>query len=307
MICFIYLSLTIKLLVCAMSCSLQNLSLVCDSIIDSINPQGLSAIDAVTLKIDWSQYVYKSCSNYLVILQKLEDTITNEDRKSVVNPFYAKFRADKLRTIHIINMLDLNDRPNEIMHTNINIKKSLKYEVGMIVYPDSFDMNIDSVCTSGIHYFASLEPVFYFSDTVRSKYTGLWKRWYDNGTMMMRFDCVDGKVDGLYEEWLAENNDQISMKINYTNGQLDGLYEGWYKNGQISRRHNYVHGKLHGQHESWYSNGQMSRRCIMVDGRIDGLYEEWYENGQRMEQSRYVYGVQVAKDHIKITRPDMFV
>ena len=51
-------------------------------------------------------YVFKSCSHvWIVVLQKLPDTITNESR-SVADPNCAKFRADKLSVVDIIHKFD---------------------------------------------------------------------------------------------------------------------------------------------------------------------------------------------------------
>jgi hypothetical protein len=35
--------------------------------------------------------VYKSCSDYIIVLRKLTDTITNESRDDVIDPQHAYF------------------------------------------------------------------------------------------------------------------------------------------------------------------------------------------------------------------------
>src|SRR5438552_1369387 len=64
-------------------------------------------------------YVYKMCTSFnnnngkleknewLVIMKKLPDTVTNESRKNAFNCKYAKYRANKLEVIEIINVKNL--------------------------------------------------------------------------------------------------------------------------------------------------------------------------------------------------------
>lgn len=53
------------------------------------------------------QYVYKACiDQVIVILQKLEKTVTNEARKIVCDPENATFRGDTFKVAHIFNIED---------------------------------------------------------------------------------------------------------------------------------------------------------------------------------------------------------
>src|SRR5579871_4620212 len=59
------------------------------------------------------KYVYKKCNNlsnrllvWLVVMEKSENTKTNEERKDVVDKNHAKFRADELKVVDIINVID---------------------------------------------------------------------------------------------------------------------------------------------------------------------------------------------------------
>ena len=63
--------------------------------------------------IDDKKYVYKICGDYIVVLEKLPDTITNENRSNISqiddNKLYAKYRANKLLVKQIINKYDLTE------------------------------------------------------------------------------------------------------------------------------------------------------------------------------------------------------
>ena len=101
------------------------------------------------------KYVYKSCGNYIVVLEKLIDTITNELRTNITDPKYAKYRANKLKTILIINKFDPLDVIMEI--ENSFYAKKVVYRTGEIIEIDDYDYDANEVCTRGIHYFKTIE------------------------------------------------------------------------------------------------------------------------------------------------------
>lgn len=138
-----------------------------------------------------SEYLFKKCNRrYLVILKKVPTTLTNESRKYVVDPQSAKFRANHLEVVKIIDLridpynsdiIEL-EKITSVFHnsaliTKINKgwvdRKSLKpeqklkvtteYIVGQIVYADHWTNEINKICDHGIHYFKSLEPAYYYS------------------------------------------------------------------------------------------------------------------------------------------------
>ena len=147
------------------------------------------------------EYVYKFCSDCIVIMQKLQDTITNENRINVRNQLYAKFRANKLFVVKIIN-IDNMKYIDEIINNYYDIK--IIYKCNEIVVPDKFDEDIDKVCSSGIHYFKSIDPAFYYRDKPPKDFTGKWIRWYENGNKRNECEYIDGKETGkcieLYED-----------------------------------------------------------------------------------------------------------
>lgn len=171
-----------------MNATLQNLLSICEAF---TGPKELSMAAR-------PEYVYKSCCensgpNYLVILEKLEDTLTNEARTGVVDATYAKFRADKLKVVGIIDTSYPDKKPAMITHVNKDLGKSLVYIVGQIVLPDHFDPDIDVVCATGIHYFKSLEAAFFYNIRNTIRYTGPLKHWHDNGQLKKRYNYVNGE------------------------------------------------------------------------------------------------------------------
>jgi antitoxin component YwqK of YwqJK toxin-antitoxin module len=138
--------------------------------------------------INDKKYVYKTCGNYIVVLEKLEDTITNENRSNVSqignNKLYAKYRADKLFVKQIIHKYYLT--------------------------------KCEKVCSSGIHYFLNLKRAFYYEISMENM-NGEYLNWYDSGEIYEKCNCIDGKINGEY--FLFHASGEICLKYNYINGE----------------------------------------------------------------------------------------
>jgi antitoxin component YwqK of YwqJK toxin-antitoxin module len=199
-------------------------------------------------------YVYKSCAEYVVILERLLDTITNENRNNISNEQckqFGKYRGNKFLVKDIFHKFDPANKVLLISNSNFN-KSKLEYEIGKVIFPDNFDTNLENVCSNGIHYFLNLECAFYYS---------LQK-------------IQNGEYLGRYE------NGQLWKKCTYTDGKLNGEYLEWYKNGQLWKKCTYTDDKLNGEYLSWYENGQQRVKCTYTDGKLNGEYLAWYDNGK---------------------------
>lgn len=233
-------------------------------------------------KID-DELVYKKClKKYIVVMKKLHDTITNESRTNVNNSSTAKFRANKLEVVLIISTYD-GSTQSSIVHQCDD--QSLCYTVGQVVEPDSFDEDLDVVCSNGIHYFRSLEPAYYYHALLDS-YDGPMKEWHEDGSIFRQSTYSKGKFHGLYEIW--HENGQIHIRYNFEDGEINGLGETWYNNGKYYSKGSYVNGKKNGLWDYWYSNGRPCSRCSYVDNSKDGLYEGWYEFRSTSIKCNYV-------------------
>ena len=230
-----------------------------------------------------SQHIgYKKCRDgRIVVLEILGKH--NEDREGIVDEQFAKMRCSRARVIRIYDMHDQTIEYDEAFGI---YDKTVKYTVGEVVEPiDEFDNYLDKVCGSGIHYFLTEEPAYYWEYKPKN---GLYKSWYESGQVWERFTSKNGELDGLYEEWRP--NGQILSRWTCKNGELDGLYESWYSNGQMRGRCTYRNGEKDGLCESWHENGQMRRRYEYVNGEVDGLYETWHSNGQMRARYSCVNG-----------------
>jgi hypothetical protein len=93
-------------------------------------------------------YVYKKCrNNLIVVLKKLETTITNENR-FVNDPKYAKFRANELKVEFIFSLLHASTM---YLKAESIYSRDFKYVVDQVVKSD-FDEEINNISSYGIHY-----------------------------------------------------------------------------------------------------------------------------------------------------------
>lgn len=224
-------------------------------------------------------------------------TITNEDRSSVVDKNTAKHRADKLKVHLIINLHDGSTSTERLV--NCTKDHETVYAIGSIVEPDSFDPDLESVCSNGIHYFRSIECAYFYDfDPIYNKYTGIFKAWYDNGMLMIKCTILDGKFNGLYEYWMASilghekyiaHRTHTHTRCHFLNDKRNGLCENWYDNGTLSQKCNYVDDRYDGLYESWYCDGSLEMRGNYVDEKLDGLCE-YYNMDGTLTLNNYVNG-----------------
>ena len=167
-----------------------------------------------------SEYVYKICSDHIVVMKKLQDTKTNENRNNVADSLYAKFRADKLFVVKILNINNI-ESIKKIVNNNYKIK--IIYKCDEIIIPDKFDENIDEVCSSGIHYFKTIDAAFYYKELPRL-FTGKWIYWHENGNKSYECEYIDGKETGKWISWYENKNK--SSEGEYINGKLTGKWIG---------------------------------------------------------------------------------
>jgi antitoxin component YwqK of YwqJK toxin-antitoxin module len=212
-------------------------------------------------------YVYKSCGEYVVILERLLDTITNENRNNIPNEQYkqfAKYRGNKFLVKDIFHKFDYTNKVSSISSSNFQNK--LEYKIGKIIIPDNFDTNLENVCSNGIHYFLKLECAFYYS--LQKIQNGEYLKWYDDGQQYIKCTYTNGKLNEEYLEWY--DNGQQYKKCTYTDGKLNGEYLEWYYYGQQWEKCTFTDNKLNGEYFSWYKNGQQNTKCTYTDGKLNG-------------------------------------
>jgi hypothetical protein len=187
---------------------------------------------------DDPQYVYKMClDQYIVIMKKLPNTLTNENRTNIINARYAKFRANCLEVCVIFDVNDCAQTRKHII--NQYNDKQTKYEVNCVVTPDGFDIDLENVCSGGIHYFNSMRRTFYYG-IKPFDYTGYWFGWYDNGQKYCQGTYLDGVKNG---NWIFfRSNGQIYLEGKYQDNIKIDNWIKWSRDGKTKKSYWYGSG-----------------------------------------------------------------
>ena len=228
---------------------------------------------------------YKKIQDGYIVKMRI-DGKNNELRDGVKrqNANCAKNRCSKAFVLDIYHM---NDKKK--IDSGYGLRdKNFSYKVGEYVEVDNYDDDLTKVCSTGIHYFLSEEPAFFWKIDF-SNYSGESKLYYDNGQLWCQLFYKDGELHGERKEYYE--NGQLSRQYFYKNGLLHGEYKEYYENGQLWCQSFYKDGKLDGEYKWYYGNGQLRCQRFYKDGLPHGEYKEYYENGQLMCQRFYKDGV----------------
>jgi hypothetical protein len=192
-----------------------------------------------------SDYFDRSCK-WLVILQKLDSTRTNENRKNLFDHNYAEYRADKLKVIKIIDINNPSNTRNiitnerEIVHVMCDKIQTLynceiEYEVNNVVESkfvlsnyddcDNYDncdncddcgYNKNKSCrTAGIKFFKTLIAT-YVSRDMPHDYTGYWASFRNDGFKYYDGHYLHGKKT---DDWKSYDYPISDLTRDQTRGQ----------------------------------------------------------------------------------------
>jgi hypothetical protein len=157
----------------------------------------------VECNIVYKKVIYGN-THYLVTMEKLKDTKTNEHRKDVTDNRYATFRANKLKVLSINKInLALCEPDTSMINQCVSLYNPLGnfwnyyypdtlkdietirtiYKIGEIVYADRYDEDAYSICTHGIHYFRSKERAIMY-DVLSYNIKSHYQLFDDNGDVI---------------------------------------------------------------------------------------------------------------------------
>lgn len=244
------------------------------------------------------KYVYKKCCDisskrdktrkWLVILEKLEDTKTNENRRNISNIKHAKFRANKLKVVEIINTnkpnLTKKIITNEYMSEKGYQSLRTRYKKGCIAESEDYDENIDNVCSNGLHYFKTIDTAYFYGSYPKN-HTGLMCAYYDNGNIFSRIEgertnnLLNGKVVNFY----CSGN--LWSKGRYVNDKKSGVWTIYNSNGS-KREGKYLNGKKFGTWKLYDKNG--SKVGEYSNDKKTGTWTKYYSDGiTKIEEGKY--------------------
>jgi antitoxin component YwqK of YwqJK toxin-antitoxin module len=250
-------------------------------------------INACSKYISDSSCVYKTCrdiknelSYWLIVLQKLAGTLTNEHRDNVIDENYAKFRGDKFKVVDIINIDDPSVTTKSIVNKYDDILT--EYIIGKVVYPDKYNDDINVIATHGIHYFKSLIAAYLYR-AVPENYTGPWVDYHPNGQKQIEHQYVNGIKTGIQTSFF-QNGHKLS-EGKFENGQKSGLWTYWYSDGDKQLEGNYLNGFETGCWKRWHNKKQLSAEGTYENGQKIGLWTYWWPHGQTESEGYYVNGM----------------
>lgn len=123
-------------------------------------------MDSYRYKIVTAKSRHNTPADYaLVVMTHVPGSKNNEKRVDDLikyNPLYTKFRASAMMVVKIISLGDYQPLDSFNHATFVDDKPRLTYTVGQIVKPDSYDPDEYIVCSSGIHYFKSIQGALSF-------------------------------------------------------------------------------------------------------------------------------------------------
>ena len=274
------------------------------------------------LKIVYKQYiddpdcVYKLCDDqWLVIMKKITNgknkiTITNESRENVYDPLYAKFRANILDVVVIVSIKTMKT-VKYLYHRYVDPNNrnghpiSIMYNVGETVEPDKFDQDLEKVCSSGVHYFKTLDRAYYYRG-LPLIYTGRLIEWYDDGCKELEGTYIDGKRHGDWSYWY--DNGRINIEEQYDNDVLCGSATGYHRCGGKFWTKEYKDRGMKYKYTIWnsrtnykVSEGMCSAHVIKDHDTKDGVWTHWDLNGNKTCEEEYFNGMLIEKKYFNGT------
>lgn len=239
-------------------------------------------------------YVYKLAQDisskkdisrkWLVIMKKTKGTKTNEKRKGVFDCKYAKFRANELKVIKIINTRNPKLMKKHVKNTYDGVE--IVYEINKITKSDSYDDDIEIVCSNGIHYFKTMITAYYYD--IPDNYSGRLIDWYDSGMVEEEGEYLEGEQTGHWNYWGCDGN-KIS-EGEYLNGNKNGYWVHWYNKKKVSDG-NYLNGEKTGVWTHWHYNGEKESVGSYENGEKTGKWTYWSEITDKESEGEYKNGI----------------
>jgi len=143
------------------------------------------------------------------------------------------------------------------------------------------------------------------------KRTGVWKKFYKNGTIRYEGAFKNGKEIGVfkfYKEGFPKKpsiikryktaNDSVAVEFYSIKGKLEskgyfidktrvGAWKYFFKNGKLMSEEFYNNGKLEGTLINYYPNGKITEETFYKNGVKDGVSKKYSSDGILIEEIIY--------------------
>uniref|UniRef100_A0A6C0EAX2 Uncharacterized protein n=1 Tax=viral metagenome TaxID=1070528 RepID=A0A6C0EAX2_9ZZZZ len=212
--------------------------------------------------------VYHQYYEYVIILKKLVDIVTDENRE-VYDKKYARYTGNKFYVEKIFDVNDLEECLRQSM------ADGFEYVVGQ-----------EFICEK--EYFLTIEPAYYRAIYYEIDYNAItdaeYKEWNDDGRLIKDYIYINGKTNGKFYKW--HTNGILAEECEYKNNNPYGNWLKWYDNGNKKSDHEYDSiGCIRGT--EWHDNKQTSLEFAYE--RIKGKrclkkWLEWYKDGTKKSE-----------------------
>jgi len=227
------------------------------------------------------KYIYKVIgSRYLIILSKLEDSKTDEDRNGIVDKTYALYLANKLfveKIIDMYKMTECNEVTDNVYIYEPNKMFYLKYVAGEIIKKIKYhekskdDPRVDIVYNVLLNYHKTIVPAYFYSlhldeliDEAPLNISGLdgtYAKWYDNGQKELEYKYVKG-IFRKREEW-NEKGQKVSL-IMYDIVSKYIIQRSYYDDGKLKQTSIYSNGKVIQRDDFDEDGNKINKGCVVM-------------------------------------------
>lgn len=134
---------------------------------------------------------------------------------------------------------------------------------------------------------------------VNGKIEGLSEEWQYDEQKYSKCYYINGRMEGVFVIWyLQEDIKNIRQRFNCINGKREGLCEEWHENGKLHKKYYYLNGKIEGLYEEWYDSGELCKRCNYKNDKIDGLCEVKIEKSL-LQRLKDIFGIRPTYNKLK--------
>jgi antitoxin component YwqK of YwqJK toxin-antitoxin module len=125
---------------------------------------------------------------------------------------------------------------------------------------------------------------------VDGKLHGDYRRYHENGQLLVETKYSNGELNGSYKEWREDG--MLKTKTTYKDGLEDGLYEMYNKNGGLFIKSHFKDGYMYGISRQWHENGILFvERDYFTRDILNGTCKHWNSKGQLVLESHYKNGM----------------
>jgi hypothetical protein len=171
-------------------------------------------------------YVFKSYGkhsskdDWIIVLKRTPDTITNEGRSRIRDEEFASYKASELEVVDILKKYSFSDEPKDLIPINefgisLSDREYPRYEKGRVMsVGDKYDPANEEI-DSGIVFYRTYVRAFYENYQLWDGHGDLYY-WYPNG-------ILSGVTRMMY-------------------GELHGIMDSWYPDGRLQYKREFKHG-----------------------------------------------------------------